>query len=166
MLLALLLLVNEPLCSTIFTRLDHYGYVEDLSVEYSHSLGAFTYNGHLDATGQFIPDPANRISNLSMGGTGPILRPFLFKATHGEKLYQFQGGRLIPGVIKSQIIRQGATGTDNFKSAKKELHTWFFYPDLNGKIIEMQEYLNDFDPAKSPRIFNLPGRILKKSNDK
>jgi hypothetical protein len=143
-----------------------YEFVEDLGIKHVMRYPTGEYTGYLDSSGQFIPDPSIPPILPKKGGTGPS-RPasqssWLLSSRPGEQLYEFRAGRLIPGVIKTNRpdTSVGAVGPGPIKVMT------FFYPDIDGKIIEMSDYLKTYDPLKSRRIYNLPGRIVKKGESK
>jgi hypothetical protein len=136
-----------------------FEFLVDLQPRYLMHYLEVIYIGRLDATGQFVPDPKippkllDLKSGVQLAGPAP---PSLFDAHTRDRpefdgrVYEFRAGRLIPGIIKQDM----KTG---FR---------YFYPDLDGKVIEMSDYLKAYDPKKSRIIYNLPGRIVKKGEGK
>ena len=37
-----------------------------------------------------------------------------------------------------------------------------FVPELGSKVIPLKNYLKDYQPGKTPRIYNLPRQIVKR----
>jgi hypothetical protein len=58
-----------------------------------------------------------------------------------EPVYEYRSGRLIPGVLE-----EGGR----------------FVPDVGGTVLPMETYLHDYTPDKARRVYNLPGRIVKR----
>jgi hypothetical protein len=137
---------------TSLARISEYEYVVDLSVKYGVFHSKMLYFGRLDSHGQFVADPKNPPLPYSGIGSMPKRMParLMQSLVPDEKLYQYNAARLVPGILKPDAA---TTST-------------YFYPDLGGKIIEFSEYLKDYDPKKSRRIYNLPGRIVKKGESK
>lgn len=151
---------TQPDKSKIPLRDRQYEYVEDLAVQYGMHFGRVLYVGHLNSAGQFVPDP--QITPRVDGGGSASPTNWLMQTRPGELLYEFHAGRLVPGEIKPNDKQpSGSVGPGS-----REMKTSYFYPDLNGKVIELTDYLKSYDPYKSRRIYNLPGKILKKGDHK
>jgi hypothetical protein len=101
--------------------------------------------GHLDVAGNFIPDGPFINRNVHRGRSASP--PFRFINTSGSlpemEAYEYRSGRL----LKGKINKDGD-----------------FVPDLDSKVISLESYLEHYDPDKSPEIYNLPGRIVKKGS--
>lgn len=137
-----------------------YEYIEDLTVQYSMYYGRFLYSVNLNSVGQPVADP-NFMPRIDKGATTAGHLKLLMHSKPGEKLYEYHAGRLVPGVIKpDRVIKDGPGPTGSPGESEKD--TSYFFPDLDGKVIEFSEYLKTYDPIKSRRIYNLPGTIVKK----
>lgn len=135
-------------------------YVEDLTVVYGMHFGLVLYVGHLNGKGQFVPDPQFTL-RVDVGGSANPTN-WLMRTKPGELLYEFRAGRLVPGEIKpNDKLPPGPVGPGS-----PETKTSYFYPDLDGKVIEFSDYIKSYDPEKSRRIYNLPGKIVKKGAQK
>ncbi|HZU34599.1 MAG TPA: hypothetical protein VFA18_01750 [Gemmataceae bacterium] len=93
--------------------------------------------GHLDARGDFIPDPKRLWTPLPEPGQGLRFRWLNVPQMPNETVYEFRCGILILGVLDKR-------GN--------------FVPRTGSEPID----LNDYRPGNgAPRIYNLPGRLVK-----
>jgi hypothetical protein len=114
--------------------LAEYEFVPDTSPWFVQYHGDLISLGHLDKEGNFIPDPqyCNIPPPLS---SIPPNRPL--NAPYGPA-FEYRSGRLIPG----ELDKRGN-----------------FVPEVGGKIISLEDYRPG---PKAMRIYNLPGRFVKK----
>ncbi len=61
-----------------------------------------------------------------------------------EAVYEYRSGNLIKGTLR----QDGG-----------------FIPELGSKVTTLKDYLKTYDPENSPRIYNLPGFIVKKGQE-
>ncbi|MCI0640613.1 MAG: hypothetical protein L0Y72_00180 [Gemmataceae bacterium] len=96
--------------------------------------------GRLNADGRFIPQGPRRPNgfNSPLEDFEEVINSPRFSS---EPVYEFRSAHLIKGVLMEDCV---------------------FVPELGSKVIDLESYLKDYDPKKSPRIYNLPGRIVKK----
>jgi hypothetical protein len=111
-----------------------YEFVPDTDTWFRLSRVGSTAIGKLDEAGNFIPDP--RWCYTPGAGSG-IPPGQLLNGPPGPA-YEYRSGRLIPGALDQK-------GN--------------FVPDLGGKIISLEDYRPG---SKAIRIYNLPGRFVKK----
>jgi len=95
--------------------------------------------GKLDAAGNFVPEKASLrepISVWSVSGPPTIM----LNAPAQKGVYEYRSGRL----IKGDLDQHGN-----------------FVPEIGSKVIDFKDYHYSKD---APRIFNLPGRFVKKGS--
>jgi hypothetical protein len=122
---------------------EEYTFVGDTTVLIGLIHGQEFRIGRLDKSGNFSPDerwPVFRTDAMLSGIpqfrfiNGPATAPT-------EKVYEYRSGRLVIGSLDM---------AGNFT------------PQLGSKIISFEDHLAHYEPGKSPRIYNLPGTIVKK----
>ena len=123
-----------------------YEYVEDLTIAYYLVIDSAPTAGYLNGEGKFIASDVVKGPAQQLTG-GPLEEP----------LYEYQAGKLIPGKFKTK--KESASSSDPLTERN-------FCPDPEGKVIGMSEYLRDYIPRTSPRIYNLPGRIVDREEKK
>src|SRR5262249_29093360 len=96
--------------------------------------------GKLDAAGNFLPDPKYVNINGRAWFSGP---PCTLMNSPKGGAYEYRSGRLIQGRLEDK-------GN--------------FIPDLDSKVISLDRYLKEYQPGKSLRISNLPGKIVRKGS--
>ena len=111
-----------------------YEFVPDTDPLFRLSRIGYFAIGKLDEAGNFIPDP--RWADVTHAGSGiPFTQ--LLNGPPGPA-YEYRSGRLIPG----ELDKKGN-----------------FIPEIGGKIIPLEDYRPG---PKAIRIYNLPGRFVKK----
>lgn len=115
----------------------------------------FFYEGHLNDSGAFVPDPKAKPVEFKFDEDvlqwmealekkkGPIFNRNR-GGLHADAVYHFFGGWLIGGEIPAE---------DFFPQIEK---------NNTIKVISLDDYLRKYDPEQNIRIYNLPGRIVKK----
>jgi hypothetical protein len=121
----------------------------------------FFYEGHLEATGTFIPDP--KAAPIECKASADEQHDWI-EALERKKgpihnmnrspgmavlVYRYYSGLLMPGSL---------TG-DDFTPLVDETNNTV-------KLITLDEYLKTYDPERHVRIYNLPGRIVPKGEAK
>lgn len=117
-------------------------FVLDEHLNTSAIIGKRLYTGYIQPqSGSFVIDDI--LKPVSNDVTKGLPRPFLVSNEIDEPVYEFRYRRLIPGFIHT--VSPG---------------DMLFVPDVDGKIIDLEEYLTNYDPKTSRRIYNLPGKIV------
>ena len=118
-----------------------YEFVRDTKPNVALQHGDVWSIGKLDAAGNFLPDPQwmNLRVMLSSSPGGRLINP----GGYIGSVYEYRSGRLILGKLDDK-------GN--------------FIPELGGKVIALSEYLSKYRPGKSPKVYNLPGRIVKRGS--
>ncbi|HZU34600.1 MAG TPA: hypothetical protein VFA18_01755 [Gemmataceae bacterium] len=113
-----------------------YEFRQDLRPYYGVRRGNMFVVGHLDAAGNFIPEP--RMHWLPTHGTYSLPQfDWLYRAHRpDEPVYEFRSARLIKGVLKDGS----------------------FVPDKGVKVIDFKDYRYR---KGALRIYNLPGHFVK-----
>ena len=101
--------------------------------------------GRLDGDGNFVtPDP--NFIRLDIRAKDPAgVPPYTMINSPKGRVYEYRSGRLILGQLNE---------------------TGDFVPDLDSKVSSLESYLKDYEPGRSLRIYNLPGKIAKKAENK
>ncbi|MCI0640614.1 MAG: hypothetical protein L0Y70_16190 [Gemmataceae bacterium] len=96
--------------------------------------------GTLDADGRFLPQGRKR--QYGFNSALPDFEEVINTPRKpNEPVYEFRSARLIKGNLQQDAV---------------------LVPELASTVIDLDSYLKEYDPKNSPRIYNLPGRIVKK----
>jgi hypothetical protein len=96
--------------------------------------------GYLDENGDF-----SIVETISGGISLPFYLPPIYNypaKNVDEAVYEYR---------RSGLLIKGTLDGDGY-----------FVPEAGSKVITLKEYLQEYDPKKSLRIYNLPGRIVKR----
>ena len=119
---------------------DQYEYVKDTDRYVGLVYKGGVSVGRLDGNGNFLPEPS--MINLTGFKSGLPQYTLLVRGLQrGRPLYEYRSGRLIRGVLDKD-------GN--------------FIPELGSTVIGFEDYLKAYQPDKSLKIYNLPGKIIKK----
>ncbi len=96
--------------------------------------------GTLDADGRLVPQGERR--RYGFNSALPDIDEVINSPRKpNEPVYEFRSARLIKGNLQQDAV---------------------FVPELASTVIDLDLYLKEYDPKNSLRIYNLPGRIVKK----
>jgi hypothetical protein len=104
-----------------------------------HHGGTFIW-GQLDAAGNFVPEPRTLPLKEGQPFSGPVYTDLNVPKKPNELVYEYRSGALIKGTLNKD-------GN--------------FVPEVKSKVIALKDYTYSKD---APRIYNLPGRFVKKDN--
>lgn len=134
-----------------------FEYRPDLDRRVGMRIGNEIYVGWLRSDGTFVPDKKSKpvpIASVGRDLNGSFFRAWLeiarLDVINDPLRYRDSGGVVYE--YRSGMLIKGSLGL--------ALDPGSFVPDPSSKAITLQDYLNDYDPEKSPRIYNLPGRIV------
>jgi hypothetical protein len=118
-----------------------YQFAQDLAPYVGVLRHGKVWLGHLDAAGNFLPEP--RVAPLDPGApfSGPQYVVINKPTRPNEPVYEYRSATLIRGVL------------DNEGN---------FIPEIGTKVISIKEF--QYGP-NALRIYNLPGKFVKKSVD-
>jgi hypothetical protein len=123
---------------------DEYVYVEEPGKTVAIRRNGRYYYGYLNSTGNFTPDVSYPPTKVGASiRSGPPFRCIdLASAKPVEFVYEFRSGLLIRGML----TKEGE-----------------FIPDEGSRVMNFKDYKYPEDPH---RIYNLPGKFVKKSTAK
>lgn len=141
-------------------RTVYFEYREDLSRKIGLVRGDRIYRGQLDSSGNFIQDEK----------CGWIRHPFPPYGRIGRdwpqewEVHEYYAGLTVINDAANDVRLQNKAKVYEYRSGRLILGSFDvqgnFIPETHSQVITLKEYLDTYDPEKSPRIYNLPGRIV------
>jgi hypothetical protein len=119
-----------------------YEFQQDLTPYYALVRDGKFVLGHLDAAGNFIPVAGMAPLKVGQAFSGPAYTELNVARNRNEPVFEYRSGRLVKGVLD----REGN-----------------FVPDAGSTVLDFKDYRYAPDAV---RIYNLPGRFVKKGEAK